>query len=710
MIYALARSVLSTSPPAAATAIAPPGTLPVASTAAAAPSELGSWGRPPDRPSQLALGLAVVLLVAALVPAACDWLASLVDFSGVSDLTRRRRFLGVAGFVVAFLSLGYIAFYLRGGPRDPLAPVYWLQGRALSHGELAWTASEPGASFRAGHLLGVLPERIAGIFPPGYPLLLAAGFLVGAPMLVGPLLGATLLVATWALAREMAQTAGVERAEAIGRAAAGLSLVSVAMRLFTADALPYGATAVAVAVALAAALRGRRLQDRRFFALAGLAVGGVVATQPFAAVAVGVVVAALALGARERRALLWLVLAVLPGVLLLLAANRAAVGRAFASPAAVYFSLFQTPPTPKHGRLVTLLLQLRTHLADVDNLEPLALLALVPLVGKARTRGVLMGGLVVGGQLVVAAITETGARAAGVERAMVSVVPVEHALVAMALAQLFAHRTGGLVRAAVGTMGLALVGFAVHVSLDHQRLAAADLGRPHYEPDVVRDATVAHGLLYFEDDQGFELAYDPEVPASHGIEAVRMRGDDHDRLLYDQLGHPQIHRYTATGNAATVTAWTPPNAGSDTWRFEAESDWPPASAVGAHVESGAAGVSCASDGKGLTVTPLAAGGQGSATVPLPVPRGAVAPERRSWSITPRAIQHGGTGKATLVLVATLGGPALATWTWEDAAKTPTCVELPAQTVELGGDRPRAWLVLTASSGAVTLDKTTLRAK
>jgi hypothetical protein len=604
------------------------------------------------------------------------------------------------------------SFYLRGGPRDPLAPVYWLQGRALSHGELAWTASEPAASFRAGHLLGALPGRIAGIFPPGYPLLLAAGFLVGAPMLVGPLLGATLLVATWALAREMAQTAGesAERAEAIGRAAAGLSLVSVAMRLFTAEALPYGATAVAVAVAVAAALRGRRLRDRRFFGLAGLAVGGVVATQPFAAVAVCAVVAALVLGARDRRALVWLVLAALPGVLLLLAANRAAVGRAFASPAAVYLALFQAPSTPRHGRVVTLLLQLRAHLADVDNLEPLALLAFVPLLGERRTRVAMIGGLVVGGQLLVAILTETGAGAAGAERALVSVVPVEHALIAMALAQLFGRATGGLVRAAVATMGLALVGFAVHVSLDHQKMAAADLGRPHYEPDVVRDATVAHGLLYFEDDQGFELAYDPEVPASHGIEAVRMRGDDHDRLLYDQLGHPQIHRYTATANAATVTAWTPPNAGSDTWRFEAESDWPPASSVGARVESGEVGVPCASDGKGLTVTPLVAGGQGSATLPLPVPRGAVPPERRSWAITPRVIQHGAAGSATLVLVATLGGPPLATWTWDDAAKTPTCQELPAQIVELGGDRSRAWLVLTASAGAVTLDKTTLRPK
>jgi hypothetical protein len=710
-------------PIAAVSASATPGAqgAPGAGVAGAV-GVLGSWGRPPDRPSQVALGIGVLLLAAALAPGGCAWLASLLDFSGVSDVTRRRRFLGVAGFVVAFLSLGYIAFYLRGGPRDPLAPVYWLQGRALSHGELSWTAADPVASFRTGHLLGALPDRVAGLLPPGYPLLLGAGFLVGAPMLVGPLLAATLLVVTWALAREMAEAAGAngERAEAIARTAVGLSMVSAALRLFTADALPYGATAVAVTAALAAALRGRRLGDRRFLGLAGLAVGGVVATQPASAIAVGAIVAAVALGTRDRRAVVWLVAAALPGTLLLLAANRAASGHALGSPAALYASVFgdvfgpppQVAGAAAHGRVVTLLMQLRAHLADVDNLEPLALLALVPLFGRARSRPALLAGLVVAGQLLVTVII--AARSGGVvagpvaaERSLVSVVPVEHALMAIALAQVF---PGALPRAAVGVLGLALAGFSLHTAHDHQRIAAAGLGRPRYEPDVVRDASVSNGLLYFDDDDGFELAFDPETRASHEVEAVRMRGDDHDRLLYDLLGHPQIHRYTASTSAATVVAWTPPGAGSDTWRFEAESDWPSSAASSARVEVSEGGPPCASDGHGLTVTPLAAGGQGSATLSLPVPRGATPPERRSWSVVPRALQRGVGGSAVLELVAVPGGPPLARWTWDDAAKTPGCVDLPGQTVELGGDRPRAWLVLHATGGAVTLDKTTLRGR
>jgi hypothetical protein len=212
--------------------------LPPAAPAAAA--WLGTWSRPPDRPAQVAVGLAAALLLIALAPGGPRWLASLVDFASLVDLTRRRRFLVVASFVAAFLSLGYIAFYLRGGPRAAEAATYWLQGRAMSHGELGWTVGEPSASFRARDLLFSPPEHVAGIFPPGYALLLAPAFLVGAPMLVGPMLAAALVVATWLLAREMAATAGEspDRAELIGRVAAGLSLLSAALRYRPGHRLP----------------------------------------------------------------------------------------------------------------------------------------------------------------------------------------------------------------------------------------------------------------------------------------------------------------------------------------------------------------------------------------------------------------------------------------------------------------------------------------
>ena len=79
-------------------------------------------------------------------------------------------------------------------------------------------------------------------------------------------------------------------------------------------------------------------------------------------------------------------------------------------------------------------------------------------------------------------------------------------------------------------------------------------------------------------------------------------------------------------------------------------------------------------------------------------------------VTPaRSSAGGGTGE--VALVASLGGPPLAQWSWADAIRgAPTCTELAPKAVELGGDVSRAWLVVTARGGEVALDRTTLRAR
>ncbi|HXN34216.1 MAG TPA: hypothetical protein VN894_20280, partial [Polyangiaceae bacterium] len=396
---------------------------------------VGTWSRPTDRPGQVALALAVALMAVAVVPGATGWLASMSDFASVADLGRPRRFLTGASFVAAFLSLGYVAFYLRGGPRAPEAAVYWLQGRALSHGMLSWTPPEPTASFRAANLFFRLPDLLSGVFAPGYPLLLSMGFLVGAPMLVGPLVAASLVLATWLLAHEVSAHERSRWAEsgppteAIARLAAGLSIVSAALRYHTADVLPYGAAAAAVAVSFACALRARRTGVARLFGAAGLAVGFLVASQPASALAVGVIVAALATGAAGRhgpaRALAWSCGAALPGLLLLLAANRAATGHAFLSAAAAYASVMRGRGVVSTSRLA--LACMREHLLDVGNLEPLALLALVPFFGQ-RGRATTLTALIVAG----AALTQVATRGEGVPAPagarMLAVLPLEHVL------------------------------------------------------------------------------------------------------------------------------------------------------------------------------------------------------------------------------------------------------------------------------------------
>lgn len=711
-------------------------------TASAVAPWAGTWSRPPDLPAQAALALAVMLLVLTLFPRGPQWLASLVDLANAGDPGRRRRFLTVASFFAAFLSLGYVAFYLRGGPRAPEASAYWVQGRAMSHGALAWAVSEPSAEFRARYLLFAAPDRLSGVFPPGYPLLLAMGFLVGAPMLVGPLLAAAIALVTWWLAHEvLARGADAQdtptgdngaRAETIARLATGLSIVSAALRYHTADALPEGAAALAVASSLACALRARRTGQRPLFAAAGLAVGFLVAAHPASAPAVAILVAAIAATSGDatrgpRRvvglawtSLAWICAGALPGLLFLFAANHAATGHALAWPAAAYAALAPAgvasvasvaPLAAAPSAPLTLLRCVRGHLLDIANLEPIALLAVLPLLGGRARRGATLLGLVVGGQVLAQALSLRGL-GSGVSLTdprvslLVAVLPLEHVLVALGVDRLFSR---GLARASVMAIALALAGFAVHAAHEHEAIAAGGLGRPHFEPDVLREASIAHGLVFFDDDHGFELAHDPGVVASHGIEAARLRGDDHDRLLYDLLGHPQVHRYIATAASASVVSWAPINGGSETWRFETEADWPPVAQSGGWADVIVPGNGCASEGHVVRISP-AGMSEASVTLALPVPSAPGPSEKHAWIVTPRILQHGDGGTGALAVVAEPGLPPLAEWSWDDAARPTTCLELPSRTVELGGKYPRAWLVVRAHGGPVMVDRTTIRAR
>jgi hypothetical protein len=689
---------------------------------------LGTWSRPPDRPSQIALAIAAVVFIVAFIPGGPRWLADSLDVAGAGDRRRPRRFLFVMGFVGAFLSLGYVAFYLRGGPRAPEGAPFWLQGRALLHAHLTWAPGDPSASFRARDLVYRAPDRLGGIFPPGYALLLAPAFLLGAPMLVGPLLAAALVPITWLLAREIAQAAGAseERAETAGRVAIGLSLVSVALRYHTAESLPHGAAAFALAAGVATALRARRVEAPRLFWGAGLALGLLLATQPVSAIAGAAAILALAFGATERglptrASLAWTCAGALPGVALLLAANHAVIGHAFASPIAFYGRLTGAHPEPVGFRayLLAVARLLRAHLTDVENFEPLAFLPLLLLGAPQRKtgglgRGVRVAVLVIAVQAVVLLlVTHKGdpAPAAGLEGLLVHLLPIEHALIALAFVLALPEGWSGA--AAALTIAFALAGFAVHVSHDLVARAAEGLGRPRFEPDVAREGGVTHGLLFFEDEESYEFAADPWALPSHGVEAIRLRGDDHDRLAYDLLGHPQTHRYLFQKGAPVISSWTP--SGSDTWRFEAEADYPPVvapdPAVGEVSVLDTPGT-CSSDVHVLSLTPVGASpdAEASTTIELPVPRGPNGPTKRTWTVTPRSFQRGGAGAATLTLVDSLaaGSPALAEWSWSDGSKSPACSELATKTLELSKGETQLWLVLKARGGAVALDRTTLR--
>ncbi len=720
---------------------------------------LGTWGKPVNRPAFWALVLAGVLALFALLPASAREAVG-IPASLPRRVDLRRRVVLILAFAAAFLSLGYIAFYLHAAPRIIDATSYFLEGRVLSHGHFAWSVPSPSASFRGRFLLGRDPGKLAVIFPPGFPLLLAAGFRVGAPLVVGPLLAGLLVVATYWLARELAYERPETERQAIATLAACLSVVCVALRYHTADTMAHGASALGVTVALASAFTGARRaaragsRARAWWLLSGLAVGWVVCTRPVSSFAIGGVVVILAARSGARRtALPALVLATLPGVAFLVLASHAQTGRWFASAQLAYYAASDGPPgcfrygfgpgigclgehkdfvlaRLAHGygpveALLTTLRRLRVHLLDVANFEPLALLVVVPLLRRrAGAPGVIEKGaslasvalaVVVGQVLAYAPFYFDGDYPGGGARFFADVLPIEHALLAVATACLLPRVA--FFRRALGVLSLAALGFAVHGAFEHHALAERDGGQPPFDLEEARSAT--KGVLFFDTDAGFNLAYDPYADPAKSVLAARFRGDDHDRLLVDRLDHPQAHVYKADAKGAKLNGWTAARGGTkDLWHFEAEADWPPLTQGGGWAEVVWASNSCATEGRVLTlhVEPGAPGAeaQASTTIELPVPR------TGKWIVQPHILRRGGPGQARLRLVphgrAALPSDAKLVWEWKDAdggAKPghDTCAELPAMETAHGVELDAAGAVweLTATGGDVSLDQTTLRA-
>lgn len=678
---------------------------------------LGTWAKPPDLVAWAALGLAAYFF-----------------FNGFSaadpeDAARgRRRFLAALAFGAAFLSLGYVAQYLRGGPRIIDATTYFLEGRALSRGHVAWSIPDVTASFRGRFLVFSEPDRVAGIFPPGYPLLLAAGFLVGAPMLVGPLLAAALAVTTYFLAHELLADPSAKRlfgasTEPIARTAAVLSLVCAALRYHTADTMSHGAAALGISLAVLFALRARRAANERAFALAGLAAGYVLATRipsAFPILAVGFVLAL----RTSRRAAATFAVAVLPGAAILLGAQLVSTGHLLQSTQRAYYAVSDGPPgcfrygfgsgvgcLHEHGEFVrsrlphgfgllealgTTLRRLKLHVMDVANLEPLALLALVPLrpaMRELRGARVLLA-LVAGQILAYAPFYFDGNYPGGGGRLLADVLPLEHVLLAIGVAGV-ARGVRFELRAGI-VLALACVGFAVHAAHDHRQLAERDGGRPMYEPDVVRQAQVTNGLLFVGTDHGFGLAHDPTATPTKGLVVARERGDDHDRLLYERLGRPPAHRYLFSDSPQVLPFV--PSGNNDLWTFEAEAEWPPLAQGGGY----AAPSHTPTCGSPVLLLTPSTDGLSWARIELPVPRDG------KWTVSPRVMVNDPKTRAAVHLVQAVDAPtssAKATWQIDGASRG--CLDLDGKTVGLKA--PKAFLVVESTAVAIGLDRTTLRA-
>lgn len=522
---------------------------------------------------------------------------------------RRSLWLAALCLLAFGLSYAYLGYYLRGGPRIIDATSYWLEARSLAAGSFTFHVPDPTASFRGRFLLASAGgHRLGVIFPPGYPLVLALGMLVGQPLLVGPALGALLVFVTYALARALGQS------ERVAWLAAGLSVLCAALRYHTADTMSHG---LATLLGCAALTLGLRRGSRGAALGSGLCLGLLVATRPVSA-AVSLLLVGWTLRGRWREGLP-LLLGMLPGLVLLLAQQRALTGSYFGPTQLAYYAIADAPAgcfrygfgagigcSFEHGDYVSRYLphgyglgpalrNFAVHLSqfatDATNALPLTLLGGYALARHHRSPLLLLGVGILLQALAYVPFYFDGDYPGGGARFLCEAIPFCQILVARAACDL---------RLAWLAPPVALAGFALYARHGHEQLRGREGGRPMFEPKVLEQAGVERGLLLVDTDHGFNLGHDPRITdPSRGVLVARAHADARDRQLFESLGNPPTFLYVFDSKgrrAPRVVPYTPTKVP----RFEGEAEWP---ALLARGQAYPLYYPCASHGRALRLRP-----------------------------------------------------------------------------------------------------------
>lgn len=698
-------------------------------------SVLGTWGVPADPVARAALLGGVLLAIVAATPRARGKLGALVFASPA------RSFAWAIGFGAALLSLLYVNQVLRGGPRIVDATTYLLQARTFAAGHATFDAGFPSASTRGRFLVyDETSNTLAGLFPPGYPLVLSLFVAIGQPLLLGPLLAAALAIVTWRLGRRVAIDLGDTElvAERAGRAAALFSLVCAVLRYHTADTMSHGLAALYTAIAMLFVLPRSRESSTRSSPfpplLAGLAIGGLVATRPVSALAPIVACGYLLVTRRgpEPRALARAIapalLGLLPGILVLLAYQHAVTGHAFGSPQRVYYATSDGPAGCftygfgkgigclfEHGDFVRAQLadgygfvaalgttgrRLKMHLADAANFEPFVILIVLGAFRGRKSRAVRALATCVVVQIVAyAPFYFDGNYPGGGARFFADVLPLEHVLIVVALVRMRGRADeptlADLDVRIVAALAVALIALGIHTSHDHLALANREGGMPYFLPDELARENVESGLLFVDTDHGFSLAHEPFASPSSRVRAVRLHGDDHDWLVFDALGRPPTYRYRASALGSGeggdmerhVASFAPPAPEGNVLRFEAEAEWPPLAQ-----EAGYAfpvwSTADASGGRVLRLTPTSSAIAARVTIAVP------ALADQDVDVVARVMGEPGA-RGTVAIV---GAEVSFVGTGALVDLTPLRVHLP---------RGETRLSLTAEGGPVALDRLVL---
>lgn len=577
-------------------------------------------GSPPHLVAWLALGLGAAL-----------WVWPKKDKTGLWLAQSPWLTMSALALTSAALSALYFTWVLGGGPRIIDATAYLCAARVFESGSFTFHAPSPSALFHNRFLIHPpdAPDQFGVIFPPGYPAFLAVFEGLGDYRVAGPCLAAALTAVTFFLACELMRVSG--RSEKLtpwaGLLAALLSLSSATLRYHTADTMSHGFSALLTASAAWLVVRSwtRGYGGTSAFGL-GLALGLLVATRPLTGLALG-----LAFGAASRRSLAkarllpiaGLALGLLPGILLLLAHQRALTGSFWDSTQLRYYALadgpagcfglgFGTGCEFEHGDVVSergklgplwavlnSLHRLHNHSLDLANFEPLFLFLLVRAFQKRSEPG---PRLVLSCLLLLTASYALfyfdGSYPGGGARFLVELLPLEQSLLA-----LFALEKLGVAR----TFALSCLGFSLHGSFSHEALRTRDGGAPFLDASVLEPQ--APRLVFVESDHAFlsgllprSVEWRGSKPELRGPLVVRRSHDAREALLVRNLDAHDNFVIEREPPGARLVPWAPPAPPDDTpLTLEAERDYPPFGQEGLWVHPAHIAAPCVPSGRALSI-------------------------------------------------------------------------------------------------------------
>jgi hypothetical protein len=495
--------------------------------------------------------------------------------------------LPLLALLSALLSTAYFQLHLGGQPRIIDASTYLLEARTFASGHFSFAVSEVSALFR-GRFLLPHPDQptLAPIFPPGYPALLSLFVRLGDYRLLGPTLAVAITLATAWLGFL------VTKRRTVALLAATFSVLSAALRYHTADTMSHGWSILLATLALAASVQAQRAESRPNAvpsALLGFWLGGLAATRPLTAAAVGAA-CLLPLVVTRRRALAWhwLGLGLAPGLCLLALHNHALTGSALGSPQLAYYALADGPAgcfrlglgagcrvehadvvQAQGGRGLTVgwmirntLHRLHWHALDLANCElllPLAWYYLARRWKKPSTRA--LSCLVLLLPAAYAFFYFQGSYPGGGARFFSELLPALHVALSAGLLALGWARLG---------LALALLGYAGHAAHVHAALPGA--------PPLQTEPT-PEGLRAVSSDHAFNLLFVPgRIESGRAPTVVRATHD--------------ARRWAPRGAPAAA-------------QLEAEADWPVRDQAGAWTETVHLPDPCVSGGRALRIHPEA---------------------------------------------------------------------------------------------------------